>query len=156
MSGSSDRPSFVVVHPDGRVEGDADTVRRLRDSGHLSGHLTGSEQKFREFEGKSGQMSGSGFLSEQMSARDLVAKSRRTDSRTDYDPHAVHRDFPDRWQAYIRANYRHLGHVQQVFGVSERTARKWWNGETGANGGHVAIAVNEHPVAAPRMLFAAE
>jgi len=33
---------------------------------------------------------------------------------------------------------------------------KWWGGETGANGGYVAIAVNEHPVAAPRMLFAAE
>ena len=155
MSGSSDRPSFVVVHPDGRIEGDADSVLRLRESGHLFGQ---------KFEHRNGQRFGqnvshsaiSEFLPEPLSARDLVAKSRRTDSRTDYDPHAVHRDFPDRWQTYIRANYRHLGHVQQVFGVSERTARKWWNGETGANGGHVAIAVNEHPVAAPRMLFAAE
>lgn len=80
----------------------------------------------------------------------------RGDSVPAYDPHSVHREFPDRWQAYIRANFRDLNHVQQVFGVSERTARKWWKGETGANGGHVAIAVNEHPVAAPRMLFAAE
>jgi hypothetical protein len=80
----------------------------------------------------------------------------RGDSIPVYDPHRVHREFPERWQAYIRANYRNLNHVQQVFGVSERTARKWWKGETGANGGHVAIAVNEHPVAAPRMLFAAE
>jgi hypothetical protein len=80
----------------------------------------------------------------------------RGDSAPVYDLHRVHREFPNRWQAYIRANYRNLNHVQQVFGVSERTARKWWKGETGANGGYVAIAVNEHPVAAPRMLFAVE
>lgn len=72
-----------------------------------------------------------------------------------YDAFAVRRDFPERWQAYIRANFRNLGHVQKVFGVCERTARKWWDGETGVNGGFIAIAVNEHPVAAPRMLFAA-
>ena len=73
-----------------------------------------------------------------------------------YDPYQVHRAFPSRWQAYIRANFRNIPHVAHVFNVSERTARKWWNGETGANGGHVAIAVNEHPVEAPAMLFAAE
>lgn len=71
------------------------------------------------------------------------------------DPHRIHRDFPQRWQAYIRANFYDLRHVQQVFAVSERTARSWWNGETGANGGHVAVAVRAHPVAASRMLFAA-
>lgn len=73
-----------------------------------------------------------------------------------YDPHKVHREFPERWQAYIRASYRNIGHVCQVFQVSERTARKWWAGETGAVGGHVAIAINEHPQDAPRMLFAPE
>jgi hypothetical protein len=73
-----------------------------------------------------------------------------------YDPQRVHREFPERWQAYIRANYRNIGHVTQVFRVSERTARKWWAGETGAVGGHVAIAMNEHPAIATRMLFAAE
>ncbi len=73
-----------------------------------------------------------------------------------YDPHKVHREFPARWQAYIRGNYRNIGHVTQVFQVSERTARKWWAGETGAVGGHVAIAINEHPETAPVMLFAAE
>jgi len=72
------------------------------------------------------------------------------------DPHRVHRDFPDRWCRYIRAHFTSLRHVCQVFDVSERTARKWWNGETGAVGGHVAVAVQEHPVEAPRMLFAAE
>jgi hypothetical protein len=73
-----------------------------------------------------------------------------------YDPYKVHREFPARWQAYIRANYRSIAHVTQVFEVSERTARKWWAGETGAVGGHVAIAVNEHPDTAPAFLFAAE
>lgn len=73
-----------------------------------------------------------------------------------YDPQKVHREFPERWRAYIRASFRNLNHIQQVFNVSERTARKWWDGETGANGGHVAIAVIEHPVEAPQMLFAAE
>lgn len=73
-----------------------------------------------------------------------------------YDPQKVHREFPERWRSYIRANFRNLRQIQEVFGVSERTARKWWDGETGANGGHVAIAVIEHPVEAPLMLFAAE
>ncbi|MBF9042978.1 hypothetical protein HKCCE4037_06550 [Rhodobacterales bacterium HKCCE4037] len=72
------------------------------------------------------------------------------------DPHAIHRDFPARWRKYIRANFRDLDHIQQVFGVSQRAARKWWNGEGGANGAYVAIAVEAHPIAAPRMLFAAE
>jgi len=73
-----------------------------------------------------------------------------------YNPHDVHKSFPARWCVYIKANFRNLLHVQQVFAVSERTARKWWNGEGGANGGYVAIAVREHPVAATQMLFAAE
>lgn len=107
----------------------------------------------------SAQKSGSEFKSAQKSGLDVRAKHaeilRRIDGPPIYDPMSVHREFPDRWRAYIRSNYRDLAHVQQVFGVSERAARKWWNGETGANGAHVAIAVNEHPVAAPRMLFAA-
>ena len=85
-----------------------------------------------------------------------AARDQRSDYAPAYDPHQVHREFPERWQHYIQSNYRSLRHVMNVFRVSERTARKWWNGDTGANGGHVAIAVNEHPVAAQRMLFAAE
>lgn len=71
-----------------------------------------------------------------------------------FDPHEIHREFPARWQAYICANFTGLKHVMEVFSVSERTARKWWRGDTGANGGHVAIAVLEHPQTAPQMLFA--
>jgi len=73
-----------------------------------------------------------------------------------FDPFKVQREFPSRWQAYIRANFRHIAHVTQVFHVSERTARNWWTGATGANGAHVAIAVNVHPEQAHLMLFAAE
>ena len=73
-----------------------------------------------------------------------------------FDPHRVHRDFPARWSAYVRANYAGLLDVQLAFNVSEKTARNWWKGVSGANGGHVAIAVRRHPVAAHRMLFAAE
>ena len=71
-----------------------------------------------------------------------------------YDPYEVHREFPARWQAYIVANYRNIGHVTSVFGVSERTARNWWKGEFGANGGHVAVAMREHGQIAFQMLFA--
>lgn len=73
-----------------------------------------------------------------------------------YDPHRVRREFPERWQAYIRSHYRDYGHVMQVFQVCERTARKWMAGETGAVGGHVAVALLEHPREALQMLFAAE
>jgi len=73
-----------------------------------------------------------------------------------FDPLKVQREFPARWQAFIKANFRHIAHVTQVFHVSEKTARNWWTGATGANGAHVAIAVNAHPEQAHIMLFAAE
>ena len=74
--------------------------------------------------------------------------------RPRYDPYQVHREFPARWQAYIVANYRNIGHVASVFNVSERTARNWWKGDFGAVGGHVAIAMREHGHTAYQMLFA--
>ena len=70
-----------------------------------------------------------------------------------YDPYEVHREFPSRWQAYIQANFRNIGHVTSVFNVSERTARNWWKGDFGAVGGHVAIAIREHGQIAYQMLF---
>jgi hypothetical protein len=73
-----------------------------------------------------------------------------------FDPFKVQREFPARWQAYIQANFRNIADVTHVFHVSEKTARNWWTGATGANGSHVAIAMNAHPEQAPRMLFAAE
>lgn len=137
------QPQIVVVYSDGVSCPDADTVARLRETGLLSAHS-----------GRPENVSGQKPCGFPYAAHAAILG--RGDSSAAYDPHSVHRAFPDRWRAYIRANFRDLNHVQQVFAVSERTARKWWKGETGANGGHVAIAVNEHPVAAPRMLFAAE
>lgn len=72
------------------------------------------------------------------------------------DPYRVHREFPARWRAYIQANFRNISHVTQIFQVSEKTARNWWTGATGANGAHVAIAMNHNPEQASLMLFAAE
>lgn len=69
------------------------------------------------------------------------------------DPFRIHHEFPDRWSAYIRAHFRGIAAVIAAFGVSERTARKWWDGENGANGGNVAVAVALHPETAPQMLF---
>jgi len=126
----------VVVYVNGAPYHHPATVQTGHASGHLSGHLSTEGRYDRLINGAD-------------QARSMVAKRP-------YDPHRVHRDFPARWQAYIRASFRNISHVTQVFEVSERTARKWWAGETGAVGGHVAIAVNEHPDIAPTMLFAAE
>lgn len=137
---------YVVTDKAGMIPGSAET-------GFKSAQKFGSE-------GKSAQKVGSENVSAQKSggfphgAHAVILG--RGDSVPVYNPRRVHEEFPDRWQRYVRSNFRDLAHIMQVFAVSERTARKWWKGETGANGGHVAIAVNEHPVAAPRMLFAAE
>ncbi|MDJ0631079.1 MAG: hypothetical protein QNJ44_22670 [Rhodobacter sp.] len=143
MTRPPDHPQVVLVYADGAASADAGTVRRLAERGVLSGEMSGSE-----------------FLSGEKSVLPEPENQHRVmvlgDSRRVADPHEIQRQFPQRWRAYIRANYRNLGHVQRVFGVSEKAARNWWNGDTGANGAQVAIAVNEHPVAAPRMLFAAE
>lgn len=60
------------------------------------------------------------------------------------DPHREAREFPDRWQRYIRAHFRDYASIQSAFGVCERTARKWFDGETGARGAHVAMALRQH------------
>lgn len=72
------------------------------------------------------------------------------------DPHRIRRDYPERWSAYIRDNFRNLNHVCQTFDVSERTARKWWDGETGGHGPQVGIAWRTHGEAVLQKLFAAE
>lgn len=69
------------------------------------------------------------------------------------EPYRVHAEFPERWRAYIRACFRDYREVCQAFGVCERTARKWWLGESGVNGGYVAVAMRTHPREAAAMLF---
>lgn len=130
----------VVIHVNGVPYGHHNTDA----PGHSVGHLVGEPEQ------RSDQKSRALRDFPHQQHAELLNRGRR------YDPHQVHRDFPARWQAYIRASFRNIAHVTQVFEVSERTARKWWAGETGAVGGHVAIAINEHPETAPAMLFAAE
>ncbi|MEL6648018.1 MAG: hypothetical protein AAFQ05_09965 [Pseudomonadota bacterium] len=90
-------------------------------------------------------------------SRDFAAKTPVPSGKFPVaEPHEIAKAFPARWAEYIRANYRSVLHVQQVFQVSERTAYRWWKGDGGAKGSHVAIAVAEHPETAPSMLFAAE
>ncbi|WP_298491580.1 hypothetical protein [uncultured Maritimibacter sp.] len=87
-------------------------------------------------------------------AGDFVGKMFAAGRRL--DPYGINATFPEKWRAYLHAAFRNHFEVAQAFQVSERTARKWWAGEGGAQGGKVAIAVSLHPGVAPRMLFAAE
>jgi hypothetical protein len=93
---------------------------------------------------------------ERMRGGDPVARAAVQDRRSPaLDPFRIHAEFPERWSAYIRAHFRNVSQVIAAFDVSERTARKWWEAETGANGGNVAVACRMHPETAPQMLFAA-
>lgn len=71
------------------------------------------------------------------------------------DPYQLHRNFPKRWQSYLHDTYRNAAHVRDVFRVDDRTARKWWKGETGCVGGYVAVAFNLDPQGVSEMLMAA-
>lgn len=154
MSRDGEQPQVVVVYADGSCT-DPDTLQRLAATGQRFGQRSGQEAgPLARFAGCSENVSEP--LSDRFPHAQHAAILGRLDPAPRFDPHQVHREFPLRWQAYVRANFRDLTHIQQVFGVSERTARKWWKGETGANGGHVAIAMSAHPVTAQRMLFAAE
>ena len=72
-----------------------------------------------------------------------------------FDPDQAHRDCPSLWRAYCRANYRDYRHIMRDFPVCERTARKWWEGETAANMRHVANAYRRHPDQLHEMLLMA-
>ena len=70
------------------------------------------------------------------------------------DPFHLAREFPARWQRYIQTNFRNTDQVAQCFGVSERAARKWWDGEGGPKGAPVAMALVLHPESATQILLA--
>lgn len=71
------------------------------------------------------------------------------------DPWSIARDFPDRWRAYLRAHFRNHTQVAAAFEVTERAARKWWEGDGACNGAKVVVALRLHPDTAPAMLLAA-
>lgn len=45
-----------------------------------------------------------------------------------FDPHKARREFPERWGAWCRENFRSSNHLADAFGVSEKTARLWMEG----------------------------
>lgn len=68
------------------------------------------------------------------------------------DAYRINRDFPQRWQAYLRAHFACINDAALTFGVTERAARRWWNG-AGSRGPFVTIALRLHPVSAPAYLL---
>ncbi len=86
------------------------------------------------------------LLSGQKSAPDAAAR---------FDPDDFARKFPAKWQAFLRAHFRNPVHVAYTFGVTDRAARKWWDGDGGPHGAKVAQAQVMYP-AETQMLFAAE
>lgn len=64
------------------------------------------------------------------------------------DPYRIARAFPDRWSAFVRAQFRSPMEAARHFSISERAARKWWTGEGGVNGSTLAVAVETIPGAA--------
>lgn len=156
MTREADGPRVYVVMGDGSSYRHDALESMLNATGQMFEPATG--QRFghtsdQSLNRSSGTENGSALLSGRFPYDAHAEALRRGHVVPPYKPHEVHKEFPERWRRYIRSNFSDLVHVQQVFGVSERTARKWWKGETGANGGHVAIAMRENPVAANRILF---
>jgi len=109
---------------------------------------------------KSSRNSVSGFKSGELSS-DFPHDShtrlvRGGDPVRRLDPHAIARDFPRRWQAFVMLNYPNEREVMRTFQVDYRTARNWLSGKGGVNGRYTGIAMADKPVAAFQMLYAAE
>ena len=60
--------------------------------------------------------------------------------------------FPDRWQAFIKAHFRDIRHVQFSLGVSEKTARDYWAGTTSPRAEVALYAVATHPGALAELM----
>ncbi|MEM9787724.1 MAG: hypothetical protein AAF801_14565 [Pseudomonadota bacterium] len=143
MSAFRGQPRLALVFEDGTACTDVDTVQRFIGSAEKYAPNFGSTNNFaQKFAG----------FPHDAHARYLAGSHHQPV----FDPHTVFRQFPDRWHAYIDANFYSLRQIREVFPVSETTARNWRDGKGGVNGGHVAIARNQHPVVADRILFAAE
>ncbi len=62
-----------------------------------------------------------------------------------FDPHAYRRAFPDRFAAFLRANFQSVEHAAVFFNVTYRTAENWYEGNTRATGDKVAMAAMSFP-----------
>lgn len=72
------------------------------------------------------------------------------------DPYQAHIEWPSLWAEFLRrafAGPMMSERIALAFQVSERTARKWLNGQGGCNGRHVRVAVDLDREAAMQTLF---
>jgi hypothetical protein len=86
-----------------------------------------------------------------------LSQGKRADlcSGQSFDLLRFYADFPDRWMAFLRAQFPHPVAVAFHFGVSERAAEKWWQGVGGPRGDKLAVALVTVPGAADVLLRAA-
>ena len=71
-----------------------------------------------------------------------------------FDLHRYRVVFPDRWMEFLHGHFRDPVHVAFMFGVSERAARKWWEG-VGAPRAEFALAACKHIPGAAEFLMEA-
>ena len=72
-----------------------------------------------------------------------------------FDLHRYRVIFPDRWAALLRAHFRDHVHVAFMFGVSERTARNWWEAVSAPRAEFALAACKHIPGAAEYLMEAA-
>lgn len=85
-----------------------------------------------------------------------LSSGKRADlgSGQGFDLLRYYADFPDRWMAFLRANFPGPVAVAYHFGVTERAAAKWWDGIGGPRGDKLAVALMTIPGAGEALLCA--
>jgi hypothetical protein len=69
--------------------------------------------------------------------------------------HAMRCKFPGLWAAFVRAHFRDVTHAAYALGVTERTARGWWEGAGSPSAPVLAAIEDRHPGAILALLRAA-
>lgn len=59
------------------------------------------------------------------------------------DPLSYYAQFPERWQAFLKAHFRSPLQVAVFFEVCPKAAEKWWEGIGGPRGDKLAYALEE-------------
>ena len=62
-----------------------------------------------------------------------------------FDPDRFRALFPDRWRAFLHAHHRSIKEVAAFYNVTDKAARKWWDGVGGPQGDKVALAAMTNP-----------
>lgn len=63
------------------------------------------------------------------------------------DPRQFRAQYPQRWQAFLRAHFMSTVHVAAFFDTDEKTARLWWEGVNAPQGWAVDFAIQSIPSA---------